>query len=582
MIQIAIWKQRVMWLDRKCFGNIVRKIYHKSKDWIQWRQGFFHGKKSVLLKEPVADMLLMQTDRNENHFDQYCAYDLAVRCLSIENYYGENNFGFEFYKRMHVLGGNYGQNNDVERYYERIRRKKRTPNFGNNGYLEQHSVEQFKMLLKSIDEDGFKGDSCVMNDRNLLSMNGSHRLAIAFYKQMEYLNVEVHDCLFQRRFTIDYFWKKRFSYKEINVINAKMKSILDECRKRIGGFYCILFPPAEKYFDEITEDIRHMEEKNISVTDYQDYEWEVSDLKGFLRSIYYFDSILPVNLERKLYYIFRSSQICQNRVRFRIIIMDIKHPMYRLKKDSGMPESMAMVRLKEMVRERYRVREKKFTEHYVGDYAHDVIIHSSDNYISNHAFRDILAINRDLSCIVEGLNEFEYALLSSSTDKVSESFPENFYIGEDFDILVKEKDLENIAQKICNICNVVFYDTKIEIGLKNSTLGKQICLTYCDFMITMFDFIIELPGIKREYIQKFIKEREPEIRNNKRFYKLSLINELIYRTSAFVRNPLKIYHREYLCVHKNEVQVQQILDAFDKSIYKKADKLLKEIIHSRK
>lgn len=570
-------KKTISKLDSKYLDNFIHRVYNRIKNTVNIGDNFFGRHRTIVLRQPVADMILMQIDQNENGFNQYCAYDLAVRYLAIEEYYGKNEVGFELYKKMHTLGGNYGQVNEVENYYNSTRKKKgRSPRWG-TAHMEQHSVEQFQQLLASIDKRGYDENSLVMNDRNLLSMNGSHRVTVALYNRMDYINIEIHNLLFQRRFSIDYFWERGFTIDEIALIEGKMESILQECQKRIGYYYCILFPPAEKYFDEITADINLVAKDNISVVEYQDYKWEVPDFVGFLKGVYYFDSILPKNFQRKLYYILRSSEIRNNKVKFRIVTLNIKHPMYRLKQDNGMPESIATVRLKEMIRGRYKMKEKKFTEHYVGDYSHDVIIHSSDNFISNNAFRDLLGINKDITEAMEVISKYNYAMAAFTDDKVSVRFPENYYMDEDFDIFVESKDLNAITQAVYESCQRLFGDGKTIVAIEKSPFGSRVRVTYNGFTVTMFDFMTQFEGIKQEYIQKFLEERAGE-----KIYYLSTESEMIYRTNKFLRNPSKMYHKRFLEKHKDVINPQKMLDAFDGKTRKKAARLWNDILNLQK
>lgn len=562
-------------IDNDLFNGFLRRTYKICKDQMGKKKSFFKHKWSVVLREPVADMILMQNSQQESQFNQYQAYDFAVRYLALDEYYHGKGDGFKLYEKMHTVGGNYGQRNDVEKRYEAARRKGRTPVYG--GGREQHSIEQFTNLIQSVDEIGYREDSYIMADRNLLSMNGSHRLVLAFYKEIDCINVEVHNRLFQRRYSEDFFWENGFAREEIACLNETMSEILKEAKKRTGYYYCILFPPAEKYFDDITEDIGKASENNISVIKYDDYEWELPDFFGFLKGVYYFDSILPSNFERKLLYILRASDIRQNKVKFRIVTIDIKNPMYRLKKDNGMPESVATVRLKNMIRERYKVKEKKFTEKYSKGYAHDVIIHSSDNFMSNRAFRDLLDINRDLTRVMEIMGNFSYAMSVISEDKVSREFPQNYYMGEDFDIFVEIKDLDEITQVVNDACRTIFSDSWTDTVVEDSPFGKRVRVTYNGFTLTMFDFMTQFPGILQNYISKFIRECEEFERHGVKLYKLSTEHELIYRTDTFLRSTSKMYHKEFLVSHRDMANTDNILKAFDDKTYQKAQRLWNNI-----
>lgn len=554
-------------IDRDYFNGFFHQVYYNK-----FRKDFFHGKKAVVLREPLYDMIMMQSDRHENGFGVFCAYDFAVRLLAIENYYGLNDFGFELYKKMHTLGGNYGQVNEQEAYYERQRKKggKKHKTFSyDNQKTEQHSIEQFKKLIESVEKNGYRSDSYVMGDQNLLSINGSHRIALALYTQQEMINVEVYKKLTRRRFSMDFFWEKGFTPEEISIIEKRMNKLLSDCYERIGNYYCILFPPAEKYFDDIVNDIKLMDEDNIKVVGFDDYCWETADFVGFLKGVYHFDSINHTNFMRKVFYILRSSNIVDGKVNFRIVKLNIKDPMYRLKKDNGMPESVATVRLKKMIRERYKSKEKAFTAHYVGDYAHDVIIHSSDNYLSNKAFRTLMGVNRDLTEVVSCLDDYDYAFAIGSEDKISRDYPRNFYFDEDFDIFVKASEVNKIADKLYNGCIKKFEPYGFDVKREESPHGKRVRVLFNGFTVTMFDLMTRMTNLKDGAVEDFIKTAHLE--------SVSVIGEegeYAYRLAKYLVNPLKSYHKEYLVENKHNVNMERVLSFINDSDVRRAKKLI--------
>lgn len=535
-------------IDRIIFGGKLKEIYKKLMIKIKNRKKkFFRNKRSANVMEPVADLLLMQCDHNNNEFLQYSFWDVAVRYLAIEEYYKKNSFGFELYKRMHIQGGNYGEENKAEKYYRQIRKKNRTPVYGL--IKENHSVNQFKELIESYEKNGYDESSMVMCDKNLLNMNGSHRVALALYREQEFINVEVHNEIFQRRFSLNWFWENGFTREEIKKIKEKMLQLLEKSRERIGDYYCILFPPAKDYFDDITEDIAKIDQENIKVTGYQDYSKELYDFVGFIRGIYSFDSISQHNFERKLHYILSASDIERGSVTYRIVSLRIKDPLYRLKDDNGMPESVATVRLKQVIRERYKVKEEKFVKHYVGDYTHDVIIHSTDNYLSNNGCRVLLDMNKDVSDLFECLETFEYTVVENSEDKLSSEFPKNFYLGEDIDILVKEKDIDEIVRITLEFCKEHFSQKWITIIEENSPYGKRVRVKLNDFTVIMFDYMKQIPGLKQEYIEECLKS------SHKVSYKyLKKEDEIMVRLCKYENASEKSWHADYIMNNCGDVE----------------------------
>ena len=559
-------------IDRVVFKGRLKRFYIKIKSKKKKNEttfSFFKGKESVTLKEPIYDLILMQY--NNMDYSAYAFYDLAVRTLALEEYYGKNTIGYDYYKKMHTIGGNYGQENLTEKYYEKMRKENKTPQFG--AVIEQHSIEQFSELIQSVDSNGFDENTVVMADRNLVSMNGAHRIAVALYNDLEFIKVDVRNMIHKRRFTRDWFWLNNFTNEEICVLDEKINGIFTKCKEKIGSYYCILFPPAEEYFDDITNDISMIDPGNVVLEKYEDFEWEIADLKGFLRGVYFFDSINIENFKRKLYYIFRASNPIEGKVKFRVLSIKINNPKYRLKNDNGMPESLVTVRLKSIIRKRYREKDSKFTEHYVGDYAHDVIIHSSDNYISNKAFRALLSMPKDMTSVFSEMKAFDYAIAESTHDKISCEFPRNYFFFEDFDILVNEEDLEVITDVAYNGVMRIFGNINdVNVKKIETAEGMRIRIFYNGFTVTMFDFITGFKGIKKDVIKTFIEEK-----NGEDFFFLSIKNEIIYRINKFLDNSNKQYHKDFIIDHKDMIKTEELITAFEEDRVEAVKELLSSI-----
>lgn len=562
-------KEKIKYLDKrylhgKIFSSYVKYINNKKRN-------FFNHKGSVILNEPVFDMILMQNNIDSvNGRTRIAGYDIAVRLLFIEQYYGKNQYGYALYKKMHTLRGNYGQVNEAERIYNEQRAKGK-PVFHGQG-REEHSIEQFERLIVSCEHNGFNESSVIMADKNLLNINGSHRLSMALFKGKPFIKTEVHNTVFHRGYELDWFWAHGFNNDEIEIIKKKWNDIVQNAKEKVGFFYCILFPPAEDYFEDITNDINQMMDDNISVAKTDEYIWEVDDFVNFLKAVYHFDSINTINLQRKIMYILKSSKIDDDKVRFRILQLKIKNPYYRLKSDNGMPESLATVRLKEMIRARYRVKESKFTAHYEGDYAHDVIIHSSDNYISNNAFKFLLSAPRDISAVIEIIRTYNHAFAVISNDKISRAFPHNYYLGEDFDIFVQLCDLEDITRKVYEKCLEVFGNDVFTVAIEDSLDGKRVRIEYYDFTLTMFDFMVTFNGIRKERISNFLDEKVDGCITH-----LSQVNEAIYRINKFRLNDTKEYHLKYLKQIISKNNYDEVRLAFESTLRDKVDSILELI-----
>lgn len=466
---------------------------------------------------------------------------MAVRCLAIENYYGLNEFGFELYKKMHTVGGNYGQINKAEDYYKQSR--KRNKNIKIGLIREDHSVEQFKKLIESFDESGYDPASVIMCDMNLLNINGSHRIALAYYRGQEFITSEIQRYIFPgRRLKLDWFWENGFSDREILQIRSKQEEIIHTCKERTGNYYCLLYPAGEKYFDEIQRDIGLYDPENIQLIGTQDFELELADFVGSIKFIYKFDSILPHNLERKISYILRAAEIKPgSKVKFRVIAINIGNPLYRLKKDNGLSESIAMVRMKQSLRERYKVKEERFTKQFKNDYAHDVLIHSTDNYISNVAFRYWMSFSRDLTRLFKRLEKKDYVIVENGIEKIPNNFPTWFYLNEDIDIFTSKKDLHEISSLILEFCKNHFVHPWINIYSEKTDNGERIWVKLRESMIVMFDLMTSFPEINEKFIGSCLKNRIGDC-----FYHLPLKQELVVRLAKYISNNTKEYHADYI------------------------------------
>lgn len=561
----AKMKKVILDIERKVFRGRLVSVYVYIKE--NRKKGFFRGKNAVIINEPVSDMILMQY--NHQDFFQYQYVDLAVRYLAVENYYGKNDFGFELYRKMHTLGENYGQNNDAERYYQKLRKSGKFPRFGVE--KEEHSIEQFQNLIRSYEKNGYDPNSAIISDRNLMNMNGSHRVTLAVYNKQEFMSVQIQNSILKRRFSIDWFWKKGFTYKELDTIKNTLEKLIKYSKEKTGNYYCVLYPPALEYFDEIVNDIGKIDEENIAVVDYNDYVLEVEDFLGMMKMIYSFDSIKQSDLERKLSCILNASDIKDNKVRYRVVEININKPMYRLKSDNGMPESTATVRVKEIIRERYRVRDQKFTKHFNSGYAHDVIIHSTDNFLSNEAFRELYSINKDISSLFRKLGKFKYAVIESGSNKISDTFPKNFYFNDDIDIIVDESQLQEIAEITTDFCKNHFQQNWITVKQEESEYGIRVWIELKERMLIMFDFMARIPEINHNYINECLER----IENQGLYNHVNMNDELHFRLAKYMAANNKVWHSEFIEKHSRDFIFNR--DAFDRP--NKAKKYYQQIVN---
>ena len=169
--------------------------------------------------------------------------------------------------------------------------------------------------------------------------------------------------------------------------SEEILNIKSSCKNKTGNYYCILFPPAAEFFEDIAKDIASFEADNIFVRSFEEIETTKESLSAFVRAIYAKDSILQKDLETKLSHIVDATE----KYVLGIVSIDVTDPRYRAKKDNGMPEPVAIIDLKNAIRAKYRNAAPNLHIDYKYEYAHDVVIHTTDNYIINTVCRDAVS-----------------------------------------------------------------------------------------------------------------------------------------------------------------------------------------------
>ncbi len=141
--------------------------------------------------------------------------DMIIRHLAIDNYYGNNDFGFELYRKL-----------------QDARVKK--------GYAAE-AVKKFYALIDSYEKNGYDESSYIIADKNLKLRDGSHRMAMALYLNLSQITVAVYNST--TALVLDYNWllQHGFSADEVELLrrtadtlreqlNAPLKCILRSSR----------------------------------------------------------------------------------------------------------------------------------------------------------------------------------------------------------------------------------------------------------------------------------------------------------------------------------------------------------------
>jgi hypothetical protein len=281
------------------------------------------------------------------HDNKFNRYDIIVRLLAVRNYFGENNFGFDYYRRM--------QDARVHDGYSEI------------------AVKRFAELIESFQEHGYDSDSEIIVDKNLKLMDGSHRMALAIYMGIPYVRIRIQDKIADVDYGMEWF-QQQFSKEECEVLHQLEQNLYKKCHLPIKG---IIWPAAQAYFDEITKEITG--EFNVSYV--KDYSFPKSIFPQFAHQIYKIDEIAEWKINMKLEHIGD-----RDIYKVRILDIDMDYPDFRIKK-AGKTISREGEKLKCLIREKYRDK--------VENYFTDIIIHTADNYMQSEYIEKIVKQNYD-------------------------------------------------------------------------------------------------------------------------------------------------------------------------------------------
>ena len=311
--------------------NRLRPYYKKFQEKRLWN---FCVGKDIITIQKLDKLLSYQYKKNK-----FNRYDIIVRYLAIEEFYGKNNIGFNLYKKMQEKRG----------YLKRIDHKD-----------NKDSLEKFKELIKNIKTKGFDINSLVPVDRNQQLYDGSHRLACALYFNQNLIPLKIGKFEFNTDYSLDWFRKKGFSENEIQLIEAKKREIF---YKKGIYFQVILWPPVQKYFNEIENDIK---EKYEVLDSYEMNFYNENIFKEFVFGVYESDDIEKWKIEKKL------TGFKEYDLKVKIIEIEIPNPKFRRKGLNNHDISTKVEQIKKEYRNKYKEK--------VDNYFYDIIMHIGDNF----------------------------------------------------------------------------------------------------------------------------------------------------------------------------------------------------------
>lgn len=479
---------------------------------------------SIITKKEISTKDLFLSQYYNEDYNNYRFYDSAVRMLAIDEYFGKNEIGFDIYRRMQEQSG-------------------------------FDWTERFRQLIKSFEENGLSDKSIVEIDRHFSIMDGAHRITLALYKGIEFLNTAIYDCNRERP-GIDMFWEKGFTAEECSLIESTTKKILSHITYNFVG---VLWPPAKNYFNDIIREIGKYNTDEIIVLDYYDYEMDKGEFEHLFKALYHTDILNENGMKQKIKLIEKCMNPSDTQYKIRVFYLHINHPMISVNVKNFTPQSLMVKRIKNIFRNRYKNKLYK--------YEYDVIMHISDNYLQSKFCSILFQINYDISEFFDSIKNRNYIVLRAKESRQHKLFPKKFYLRSNSDILVlDDNEREELAELAYIFLTKHFDNEWINIKKENNGDCIYVSAYLRDFLIYQFEFMAHIYGLSDE----FAKECAMDILKEDICY-LPSKDEVIIRLLEYIHKPKKEWYIPYLKQHFVELDKNRLFKYLDTSIISKEE-----------
>lgn len=445
----------------------------------------------------VRELFLQQNNGQEGFFERW---DTVVRYLAIENYFGKNDYGFKLYRKMQGLRGG--------SEYPDIAEKK------------------FRKLIASFEEQGYNNNSEIVCDKNLKLLDGSHRLALALYFGIPTLSVHMKEESHQVEYSEKWFIGVGFTQEERELIRKKANELIDCCKV---PFECILWPPAQKYFDDILNELGKM----YQIISYQDYQYKDETFSRLVKAVYHIDDIEDWKVLKKIEYM--QSAAKKN---IRVVKLDIDSPMFRLKAKTNGTLSQVGEYIKSYIRGKYKDK--------IDNYFYDIIIHIGDNFEQNEYVDKIFRQAFSLRDYLNGLSRYKYYLTKTETPYQTDDFPDTYAFSKDLDIICVREDFKKIAMYTQNYLDENVKQYEIVVEKQNDNMRFRIELK--GFLIYQFDIRCVINGLDELFVEDSVSRREEK----NGYYVSTLQDEIIIRRNEYFKNPSKVHHADFIKKYHGE------------------------------
>jgi len=293
-------------------------------------------------KASVAVIPLGQLLSNQYKSEKYGRYDIIVRYMAIQEILGANSGGLKLYKKMQE-----SRVGESEKY-----------------------VDALKTLISSVSLNGYDENSRITVDKSFNLHDGSHRLALASYFNVNEIPVTVvRNNTMMAEYGLDWFFRNGFGGEELELIELERIKLFG----KLGLFFHImLWPSVYEYFDEINRDIS----LKYKVVDSKDYFFKnAKDFDKFTKDVYKIDDIEDWKINKKI----KGMEDFDKNIK--VITVEIPNPRFRKKEMNMADISIEVERIKRYYRNLYAPKVPK--------YFHDIILHVGDNFQHNSKLHEL-------------------------------------------------------------------------------------------------------------------------------------------------------------------------------------------------
>lgn len=472
------------------------KVIEKYKKWNKER-------KSIIIPIDVHEIVLQQ-----NCSEGFNRFDIVVRYLAIEEYYGRNNIGYNLYLKMQQKRKT---SETVDQIEERLRR--------------------FKKIILDWEINGYRNESEIICDSGLNLLDGSHRLALSLYFGTKIINCKVYAYTKEIEYGLDWFLANGFTDQEMNYMLDKWNEIKKQCKK---NYACILWNSVSNKFDEITKELKW----KCEVLDYKDFVFKEETYKRLVKGIYSIDDIEDWKVDKKI-----EAMKERENYNIRVISFQLDVPHYRIKKISKKFISRECENIKKIIRSRYKDE--------ISNYIHDIIIHIADNYEQSDFIFNLLNTQLDISSFFKEIDNYSWMMIKGENNYMPDDFPVNFPFSKDIDIVCNREDYISICQYA-----ISFFENKqkdiYHIEVINENERCKIRLELNGFLIIQLDISGYVEGMNKNYMESCILRR---VKKNG-VYCAKIEDEVLFRLLEIEKNPYKIWHKEFIrenmtCINKD-------------------------------